>query len=260
MSKGDNVRLEINDKVAIITFTRPEQMNALSEDLLTEFRDAVNEVKNNEELLALIITGEGRAFMAGADLKQVTARTNMEHYAYNKLLNDVFGSVGELDIPSIAAINGYAMGGGLELALSCTIRIASEKAKLALPEVTLGLIPSAGGAQRLPRVIQYSKAMKLLLTGETVNAAQALELGMVDEVVPPEELMNAASALAHKIASNAPLAVKAIMYTVNKGLEMPLPYALRHAELTNNVVVASEDAKEGVKSFVEKRKPVYKGK
>ena len=102
--------------------------------------------------------------------------------------------------------------------------------------------------------------MKLLLTGETVNAAQALELGMVDEVVPPEELMNAASALAHKIASNAPLAVKAIMYTVNKGMEMPLPYALRHAELTNNVVVASEDAKEGVRSFVEKRRPVYKGK
>lgn len=255
-----NIRLEINGKVATICFTRPEQMNALSKELVLELQDAVRKVDQNEDLLALIITGEGKAFMAGADLKEVSSRANMEHYAYNKLLNDVFGAVGELNIPSIAAINGYAMGGGLELALSCTMRIASDRAKLALPEVTLGLIPSAGGAQRLPRIIPYGSAMKLLLTGNTINAEEALKLGVVDEVVPGDELIEYVNAVAEKIANNAPLAVKAIMYTVTKGMEMPLPYALRHAELTNNVVVASDDAKEGVKSFVEKRKPVFVGK
>ena len=259
---GNNryVRLEVTGRTAVVTFTRPEQMNALSEALVDEFQQVMNWIRQNEQLLAVIITGEGRAFMAGADLKEVAARDRMEQYALNTKLNDAFETAGQLGIPVIAAINGYAMGGGLELALSCTMRIAAETAKLALPEVTLGLIPSAGGAQRLPRLISYGNAMRLLLTGETITAQRALELGVVDQVVPAEELMPAAKALAEKIASNAPLAVRAIMDTVTKGMELPLPYALRHAELINDVVVVSEDAEAGVQAFLEKRKPEFHGR
>jgi len=254
------IKLEKKGKVATITFNRHDQMNALSEGLVIDLRNALLEIKKDEFLLAVILTGAGKAFMAGADLKEVAARGNMEHYKYNTLLNDTFELVGRLNIPVIAAINGYAMGGGLELALSCPIRFASGQEKLALPEETLGIIPSAGGAQRLPRLISPGNAMKILLTGETMTAAQALEMGVVDEVAPAGRLMERAAELAEKIASNAPLAVKAIMYTVTAGLELPLPYALRHAEITNDIVVASADAREGILSFSEKRKPVFQGK
>jgi enoyl-CoA hydratase len=207
-----------------------------------------------------VITGEGRAFSVGAQLRELVARDTAANLAWNRRLNDAIDAVSVLPFPTIAAVNGYALGGGLELALAATLRVAAESAVVGLPEVKLGILPGAGGSQRLPRLVRPSIALRLLLTGQTVTAVEAQRLGIVDEVVPAAGLLDHSIALAQEIAANAPLAVAAILDAVDAGLEMPLDEAIRYTERHLGRLFDTADYREGVEAFLEKRKPEFQSK
>lgn len=246
--------------VGLITLSSPENRNALTEQLMVEVRDALAEFGRDTGIRCVILTGSGKAFMAGANLKAVGQLSVEENAAYNSRILAMTREAANLRVPVIAAINGYAFGGGLELALACTLRIASEKALMGLPEVGLGILPGAGGAQRLPRLIPMGRAMKLMLTGETVTAQEALEAGIIEEVTPPEELLPRAFALAEQIAGRAPLAVEAIKDCVLAGADLPLEEAMAYTCKSLKGLTDTEDFREGIASFLEKRPPVFRRK
>ena len=247
--------------VGILAINRPKALNALNWDTLKDLGSFVENDLPKEELRVLIITGEGdKAFVAGADIAQMSEMSGSEFKEYVDYAHKIYNLIENAPYPSIAAVNGYALGGGCELALACDIRIASEKAKLGFPEVKLGIFPGWGGSQRITRIMGNAKAKELIFTGEMVSAEEALRFGLVERVVPHEVIMKEAKELAESIAKRAPLAVSAAKKAINKGSEMDLDKAL---DLEKELIIScfdTNDRAEGMKAFLEKRDPDFKGK
>jgi enoyl-CoA hydratase len=253
---------EKEEGIAIITLNRPERLNALSIRLKEELEDAFEAAGGDSEVRVVILTGGLKCFSAGADIKERAKIQAAQADAYfSRLKNhDYYGRIENFEKPVIAAVSGVAVGGGCELALVCDLRIASESARFGVPEVKLGMIPAAGGTQRLPRLIGITRAKELLFTGEFIDAQEAWRIGLVNKVVPVESLMQEAGALARKLIGNPPLAVKFAKRAVNAGMQMDLSSALDYESYCASLLSVSEDRIEGFNAFVEKRKPVFKGR
>lgn len=256
----ENIRVEKRGAVVTVTLDRPKVLNALNAATFVELDSAFDEVAADEEVRAVLLTGAGdRAFAAGADIRELAAVEGGEGRAFSLRGQAVFRKIETLGKPVIACVRGFALGGGCELALACTLRIAADDAKFGQPEVKLGVIPGYGGSQRLPRLVGRGAALKLLLTGAIIDASEALRIGLVDEVVPAAELMLRAEALAAEIAAQAPLAIAETLRVVDEGLGLPLDLALlREADRFGHLCDTADKA-EGTKAFLEKRHPVWKG-
>jgi enoyl-CoA hydratase/carnithine racemase len=254
------VLCEARDGVATITLNRPDAANALSMELTASIGHTFTRVRHDESVRAVIVTGAGKSFCAGADLKERRAMTLEETRSFLRSLNSVVDAVAGFPRPVIAAINGAAFGGGLELALACDFRLAAESAELGLVETRLGIIPGAGGTQRLARLAGLAVAKELILTGRRIAAARAKELGVVSEVVPAAELAAAAARLAAELTGAGPLAVTQAKRAIDGGFDLPLPDALAHERDCYELVLESEDRNEGLRAFVEKRPPRFNGK
>ena len=257
----ENIRAEKRGAIVTITLNRPKVLNALNAATFAELDSAFDEVAADEEVRVVLLTGAGdRAFAAGADIRELAAVDGGEGKAFSLRGQAVFRKIETLGKPVIACVRGFALGGGCELALACTLRIAADDAKFGQPEVKLGVIPGYGGSQRLPRLVGRGAALKLLLTGAIIDASEALRIGLVDEVVPAGELMLRAEALAAEIAAQAPLAIAETLRVVDEGLSLPLDLALmREADRFGHLCDTADKA-EGTKAFLEKRQPVWKGK
>jgi enoyl-CoA hydratase len=255
---------EVKDGVAVITLNRPERMNSIGGSMKADLAAALFEhARNDDTVRSVVITGAGdRAFCAGADIKERAASTmtRSDYYVKQKATHQLFRNIEEFEKPVIAAVNGVALGGGLEIALCCDIRIASTTARFALPEGKLGVIPAAGGTQRLPRLIGVALAKELMFTSEIIDAPRALQIGLVNHVVAPDQLMSAVFEMTAKIARNAPLAVRYAKQSINLGIEVGMEAGLEFERYAAAMVTDSEDRKEGMRSFVEKRAPVFKGR
>jgi enoyl-CoA hydratase len=247
--------------VVTLTLNRPEVRNALDGRTLDDLRRAMLAMKHDEGVRAVVLTGAGsKAFAAGADIREIAGLTPDAARDFALRGQHVFDLIEGLGKPVVAAINGYALGGGCELAMACTIRLAADTAVLGQPEIDLGLIPGYGGTQRLPRLIGSGRALELLLTGARVSAAEAHRLGLVNEVVPAADLMSRAAALAATLASKPPLAAKYILDAVHRGMGMPMSEAQRLEAVLFGLVSSSEDMREGTTAFLEKRQPAFKGR
>jgi enoyl-CoA hydratase len=257
----ENILFEKKDSIAYITFNRPTVLNALNRKTVEESRDALLEVRDDSSVRVLILTGAGeKSFVAGADIGELAQRTPADGKDFSLFGQSVFHLLETLGKPSICAINGFALGGGCELALSCTIRLASKTAKLGQPEVKLGIIPGYGGSQRLARLCGKGVAHELCLTGEMITAEEAQRIGLVNHIYEPAELLPAAEAMAKKIIANAPLAVKYAMEAIERGVEMPQEEGLFLEATLFGLSCATEDMREGTKAFLEKRKADFRGK
>jgi len=257
----ENLLFEIKDQIAYITFNRPKVLNALNRKTVEELGDALNRAREDSSVRALILTGAGeKSFVAGADINELAQRTPVDGKDFSLFGQEIFHRLETMGKPSIAAINGFALGGGCELALSCTMRIASKNARLGQPEVKLGIIPGYGGSQRLARLCGKGIAHELILSGEMISADEALRVGLVNHVVEQAELIPTAESIAKKIAANAPLAVKFAMEAVEHGMEMPQEEGLFLEATLFGLCCATEDMREGTRAFIEKRPAQFKGK
>jgi enoyl-CoA hydratase len=257
----ENLLVERAESVAILTINRPKVLNALNTQTLDELRRAILALKYDDGVRVVILTGAGdKSFVAGADINELSEQTPISGREHALRGQHVFDLIEHMGKPVIAAINGYALGGGCELAMACTIRIAADTAKLGQPEINLGIIPGYGGSQRLPRLIGRGRALELLLTGDQISAAEAYRLGLVNRVVTGANLMGEARKLAQTLAAKAPIAVRYIIDAVNKGLQMPLPDAQVFEATLFGLVSTTEDMREGTKAFLDKRKAEFKGK
>jgi enoyl-CoA hydratase/carnithine racemase len=260
---SETIELLIDGTVATLRLNRPERMNALNDRMKSDLAKALDAIDQARDIAAIIITGAGeKAFCAGADIKERSAGepTAAEFIAAQRRTHTLFGRIAELDRPVIAAINGVALGGGLEIALCCDVRLAAETARLGLTEVNLGVIPAGGGTQRLPRLIGAGRAKWLIMTGAMLSAAESAAIGLVDEVVPAHELAARARVLAETIAGKPPLAVRFAKRAVDQGAQTDLRSALEYELYAASLLYASEDRKEGMRAFVEKRQPAFKGR
>jgi enoyl-CoA hydratase len=257
----DNLLLERDGAAAIVTINRPKVLNALNSATVDELRRAMLELKADDAVRAIVLTGAGeKSFVAGADINELAVQTptsGREHALAGQHVFDVIENLGK---PVIAAINGFALGGGCELAMACTLRIAADTAKLGQPEINLGLIPGYAGTQRLPRLVGKGKAMEMILTGAPISAAEAQRIGLVNRVVPAAELMNEARTLAAQLAASAPIAMRYIITAVNKGVEMPFAEACQYEATLFGLVASTDDMREGTKAFLEKRKATFQGR
>jgi enoyl-CoA hydratase len=261
MMAYENILYEKKDGIAYITFNRPKVLNALNRKTVEELQGALLDARGDESVRVLILTGTGeKSFVAGADISELAVQTPVNGKEFSLYGQSVFHLLETMGKPSICAINGFALGGGCELALSCTIRIASRTAKLGQPEVKLGILPGYGGTQRLARLCGKGAAHELCLTGEMITAEEALRIGLVNHVYQPAELIPAAEAMARKIIANGPLAVKFTMEAIERGTEAPLEEGLFLEATLFGVACATEDMREGTKAFLEKRSPQFKGK
>jgi enoyl-CoA hydratase len=257
----DHLLIERDGPVALLTFNRPQVLNALNRQTLDELDRAMLDLQRDERVRVVILTGAGeKAFVAGADINELAVQTATSARALALAGQHVFDVVEHLGKPVIAAINGYALGGGCELAMACTLRLAADTAKLGQPEIHLGLIPGYAGSQRLARLVGKAKAMELILTGVPISAAEAERIGLVNRVVTVTELLNEARALADQLAGNAPIATRYILDVINRGLEMPFAEASVFEATLFGLVAATDDMREGTKAFLEKRKPDFKGR
>jgi enoyl-CoA hydratase len=257
----ENILFEKKNAIAYVTVNRPKVLNALNMATMEELRAAFTAIKDDREIRVAILTGSGdKAFIAGADIGELSKHNAVSAKEYTHRGQSVLDLIENLGKPVIACINGFALGGGCEVALACTMRLASDNAKLGQPEVKLGIIPGYGGTQRLPRLIGKGIAMQLLLAGEMINAQEAHRIGLVNEITAPGELILRAEAIAQKIIANAPLAVQYAMEAVNKGMEMTLAEGLYLEAVLFGVACATEDKNEGTTAFLEKRKAEFKGK
>jgi enoyl-CoA hydratase len=257
----DNIKLDVRDGILVLTIDRPKFLNALNAQTVDEIGQAIRAARDDENIRAVIITGGGeKAFVAGADINELAQATPITGKQTAERGQRVFLDLERFPKPVIAAINGFALGGGCELALACHIRIASEKAQLGLPEVTLGIIPGYGGTQRMARLLGKGKALELILTGDRINAQDAERIGLVNKVVPAEELMAAAEKMARTIMSRGPLAVRAAIEAVMSGSEMPYEEGQFLEATLFGLLCATEDTKEGMKAFLEKRPAEFRGK
>lgn len=257
------VLYEVKDQVGYATLNRPEQRNSINKDILDRFSRILSACKYDDNCRVLIITGTGgKAFCAGADINMFTeaSHTTLGVRDLSRYGQTVLSMLDKLGKPSIAAVNGVALGGGFEMALACTFRIASQRARFGFSEISLGFIPGWGGIVRLTRLLGKTKTAELVLTGRHIDADEALNLGVVNSVAPPEELLPAAEALARKIASNSPVAVKLAMEALHYAGDMSFDEALMTESNIAGLSCNSEDAKEGIRAFIEKRHPQFKGK
>jgi len=253
---------EIREGVAIITLNRPEAMNSIDPETRAELRQAWQRAAEDDAVRCVVLTGAGeKAFCTGSDLKKtMPPKESPAQLTFGQAQSTPLVAGMEMDKPILCAVNGYAMGGGMELALACDVRIASENAQFALSEVRIGSIPGAGGTQNLPRLIGRSDAMLMLLTGDMIDAQEALRIGLISRIVPLDGLLQDAKALALKIAANAPLSIRAVKRLTQSGRDLPLREALRLERLTWGMLRDTEDRREGRLAFAEKRPPLFKGR
>ena len=250
------LKLNIQENIAIVTISRPKAMNALNTRFFNEMDDLVSKMSARPDVRAIIITGEGKAFVAGADIAEMVDKDGEAGEAFSRLGQNTFSSFGNMSIPVIAAVNGFALGGGMELAMGCDFRIASTKAKFGQPEVNLGLIPGYAGTQRLPRMVGMGDALYLLMSADMIGAADALRIGLVQKVVEPDELMDTVLAIAKNIASKGPKAIEKVKKVVRIGREMSRNYGEElEAEEFGSLFGEGNEGKEGMQAFLEKRKP-----
>jgi enoyl-CoA hydratase len=257
-----NIRFEADtDGVALLTVNRPDKLNALNRDTMGELADAFDRIRNDTAIRALILTGAGeKAFVAGADINELAVLSPMEAQALAARGQSIFRGLEQMRKPSVAAVNGFALGGGLELAMSCTIRVAGPNAKFGQPEVKLGLVPGYGGTQRLPRLVGRGRALEMLLSGETIDVAEAYRIGLVNAVTPAGELLNFCHQWLRKTLANGPHAVALTLEAVDVGLDCGLDEGLRFEAAAFGLAAATEDRREGTRAFLEKRKPAFAGK
>jgi len=259
-----SVEITVDQRIATVVLNRPEALNSVDPGMRALLHETWERIRTDDGIRVVIITGAGgKAFCTGSDLKKTMP--TQDSFARQTFGPSIPGSGAiiagmDTDKPLIAAVNGYAMGGGMELALACDIRICSHSAQFALSEVRVGSLPGSGGTQRLPRAVSLSNAMLMLLTGDRIDANEAYRIGLVSKVVPPAELMNAAREIAEKIAANAPLSVRAVKRLVRQGMDIPLSHAIDTERYVFGLLYNSEDRIEGRKAFADKRKPDYKGK
>jgi enoyl-CoA hydratase len=247
--------------IALVTVNRPEKLNALSTALMQELEDAFTRIAGEDAIRAAILTGAGeKAFVAGADIRELARLSPQEAHQYAARGQAIFRRLETCGKPSVGAINGLALGGGLELAMACSVRFAAENAQLGQPEVRLGVIPGYGGTQRLPRLVGRGRALDLLLTGEPIGAAEAHRIGLVNAVVPQTELLPHSRAWLKKVLANGPLALKWTLEAVDQGLETNLGAGLRFEAAAFGVCAATDDYREGTRAFLEKRRPGFAGK
>lgn len=257
MNKYELIRLERSDGVATITLDSPGNLNALSQTMLSELHAVVTELENDKDTRIVIVTGVGKAFVAGADIAAMSTMKAKEASEYSAVTAALYQLIRNSARIYIAAVNGYALGGGCELALACDMRIASEKARFSLPETGLGILPGGLGTQNLPRTVGIQKAMELILTGERIPASEALALGLVLEVTAADQLIAAAHRLADKILKNAPIAVSYAKACIRQYEEMPLSAGMRFENAMFGLCFDTRDQKEGMQAFLEKREPEY---
>lgn len=260
MKTYKTIKIEKRNGIGYLVLNRPEVRNAINQQMIDEIRDALRDMDKDPEVRVLIITGEGKAFQAGADIAELRAMSPVELLRWNEGIVRINAALEKLRQPVIAAINGAAMGGGLELAISCTLRVMGASAKVGLPEVKLGIIPGTGGTQRLPRLIGKGRAAELILTGDPIGADEALAMGLVNQVVPDDQVVPSAEALAARMMINAPVAVEMAKDAVEIGKDLPLEHAVQYSQKNCMACFSTADMKEGTSAFLEKRKPKFAGK
>jgi enoyl-CoA hydratase len=258
----ERIVVEAADHIAVVTINRPKVLNALDVPTLLELEAAFERVERNDDVRVIIITGAGeRAFVAGGDIADLNSRNGLAHYReFAEIVHRVFRKIEICDKPTIAAVNGYALGGGTELVLATDIRILAETARLGLPEITLGLFPGAGGTQRIIRQIPPCRAKEIMFTGEQISAAEAVAIGLANKVVPQQNVLAEARTLAAKIAAKSPLVLKLLKRTLTNGADMPLSAALPYEQSMIGLVLDTNDAHEGCSAFLEKRAPAFAGR
>lgn len=253
------VTFTVADRIATVTINRPDKLNALNDRVIAELGDAIDAAREDPAIGAVILTGAGRAFVAGADVSELEQHGATAAKQLAQRGQDIFRRFETSPKPTLAAVNGFALGGGCELAMSCHIRLASEFAKFGQPEVKLGLVPGYGGTQRLPRLVGKGRALQLLLTGETIDAQEAFRIGLVNGVFPAVELVPAATSMLHAILANGPLAVAGCIEAVNSGYDLPLLDALTLEATAFGLLASTADKREGTRAFLEKRTANFKG-
>jgi len=258
----ETVTLEKEGAVATLTLNRPDRLNAISPQMREDLRDALNEVREDDDIRVLIVTGAGeKAFIAGADIPELREMNQWDMMDYlSTLSQQLYTDYGNLEIPVIAMINGYCFGGGLELALACDIRIASEDASFGQLEIRLGMMPGGGATQRLPALVGPAMAKELMFTGRIINAQEALRIGLVNRVVPKDKLRETVWELARDLAQKSPIALKLIKRSVNRGTQAPSDLGLAYEALAECLCFTTEDHEEGLSAFLEKREPDFRGK
>ena len=257
----ENLLYEVKDQIARITFNRPSVLNALNRKTMDELGDCLDAARRDDSVRALVLTGSGeKAFIAGADINEIAQRTPIDGKEFSLYGQEIIHRLETMGKPSIAAINGFALGGGCEMALACTMRVASRNAKIGQPEVKLGILPGYGGTQRLARLCGKGVAHELILSGEMITAEEALRIGLVNRVTEPAELLPTAESVARKIIANAPLAVKYAMEAVEHGMEMPQEEGLFLEAILFGLCCATEDMREGTRAFLEKRPAKFQGR
>lgn len=256
----DLVKMTQIETIAVLEINRPEALNAINEAVMKELDSKLDQIAAQPEIRGVILTGAGKAFVAGADIKVQSTFNEEEGFAWGKNGNAVFRKIEKLDVPVIAAVNGYALGGGCELALACDIIVAGEKAKFGQPEVGLGITPGFGGSQRLPRRIGMGKAREMIFSGRTVNAEEAERIGLADKVVPQEELLDACLSMMNSFLKNGPKAVAYAKHAMEEGAGLVLDEALAVENQYFSKCFATEDQKEGMNAFLEKRKASFMNK
>jgi enoyl-CoA hydratase len=255
-----NVLYEKNGAIAYVTVNRPKVLNALNTPTWKDLRTAFEDARDDTAVRGVILTGAGKAFIAGADISELARVTAFEAEQSSRFGQGVLDLIEDLGKPVIAALNGFALGGGCETAMACTIRIAVETAKFGQPEVKLGLVPGGGGTQRLPRLVGKGRALQLILSGEMISAQEAYRIGLVNEIVPAADLITRAEAILNRIAANAPIAVKFALEAANKGLETSQGEGLLLEASYFGLCAATDDKKEGTTAFLEKRAPRFQGR
>ncbi len=256
----DPIAITVEKRIATLTIDRPETLNAIDMATMQAMHAALDRVEKDPEVRVVVFTGSGRAFVAGGDIADLNSRQGLPHYQeFAEDIHRLFRRIETLDKPTIGAVNGFALGGGTELLLALDIRILSDKAKLGLPEITLGLFPGAGGTQRIVRQLPLCRAKEIMFTGDMITAEEAVAVGLANRVVPHERLMEETMATALKIADKSPLVLKLLKRTVTDGADMPLSAAIRHEQAMIGLVLDSADAHEGCSAFLEKRKATFEG-
>lgn len=255
-----NILFKKEGNIATLSINNPKSLNALNYDTLKEIEVGINLVENDEEIYVLIITGEGKSFVAGADIVEMEKLNSQEGRNFGKIGSDIFRKIELMEKPVIGAINGFALGGGCELAMSCDIRIAGEKAKFGQPEVTLGITPGFGGTQRLPKLVGIAKAKELIYTGDIINAEEALRIGLVNKICSQEDLMNETLEMAKRIASASQVAVRYSKTAINSSSDTNIDTGLAFEKDVFGLCFATDDQREGMRAFLEKKKPNFKNR